>query len=143
MHLLRFACINSRVTRFLDSDIFLLSLPIASYNILSRYIFTATNTVNMRFTALSALLGLLAVQQAAAVSISCVLKDSSSNPTDDRPEVTQIGNALPVSLSAQNRPMSAQIRKRVALVVRKIRSQRLALAPAFKEWESKMEITAP
>lgn len=35
---------------------------------LSHYVYTTSNIVNMRFTPLSALLGLLAVQQAAAVS---------------------------------------------------------------------------
>ena len=100
----------------------------------------------MRFTALSALLGLLAVQQAAAVSFLFppFLKEVASKLIDDRVEVThQIGNALRVSPFAQNPPTSAAIRKRLALVAPKIRSQQVALVQTYRAWVLRTQITAP
>ena len=79
----------------------------------------------MRFTPLSALLGLLAVQQAAAVSFRFppVSKKVASKLIDDRVEAThQIGNAHLVSRFAQNLPTSVPMRKRLASVAPKIRS---------------------
>ena len=99
----------------------------------------------MRFTAVAALLGLLAVQQAAAVSIllSALQKSSSSNSIVDREETTRIGNAPPVFPFAQNPATSAPIRRRVVSVVPKNRNQQPALALAFREWVCKTQTTAP
>lgn len=102
----------------------------------------------MRFTALSALLGLLAVQQAAAVSVLLPpsfflrLRRATSNSAADRERLARIGNVLRVSLFVQNLPTSVATRRRVVSVAPKSPSQHRALVPAFREWVSKMEITA-
>ena len=100
----------------------------------------------MRFTALSALLGLLAVQQAAAVSFLFppFSTEVASKLFDDRVEVThQIGNALRVSLFAQNPPTGAAIGKRLASVAAKVRSPQVALVPTYRAWVLRTQITAP
>ena len=66
-----------------------------------------------------------------------------SNPIVDREEATRIGNVLLVSQFAQNLPTSAPTRRRAVLVAPKIHSQQVALVLVFKEWGSRMEITAP
>lgn len=100
----------------------------------------------MRFVAVSALLGLLAVQQAAAVSVllpPSKKRRAISNFIVGREEAIRIGNVLLVSLFAQNRATSAPTIRRVASVALRIRSQPLVLVPAFREWVSLMQITAP
>ena len=101
----------------------------------------------MRFLPLSALLGLLAVQQAAAVSLLLsVFGKKRRAPTKiiiDREGAThQIGNVLLASPFAQNLPTSAPTRRKVASVAPKARSLHLALVPALGGWVSKMEFTA-
>lgn len=93
----------------------------------------------MRFIAVSALLGLLAVQQAAAVSVllpASKKRRATSNVIVDREEATRIGNVLLVSLFAQNRAINATTSRRVVSAAPKIRSQPLVLVLALGEWVS-------
>ena len=66
-----------------------------------------------------------------------------SNPIIDREQATnRIGNALLVSLFAQNLPTSVPTSRRVVSVAPKIRSQHLARVPAFRAWVSQTQFTA-
>ena len=67
---------------------------------------------------------------------------ATSKPIFDRETATRIGSVLLVSPFAQNLPTTVPIPRRVVSAAPRIRSQYLALVPAFREWVSKMEITA-
>lgn len=118
------SCINSRVTRFLDCCSFP-SLSIAYHNTLSHT------------TVIPHLIPPTCASQPSLPSWAFWL---FSRLQPER--LARIGNVLRVSLFVQNLPTSVATRRRVVSVAPKSPSQHRALVPAFREWVSKMEITA-